>query len=133
MTFMTDQGRVKLIQITLELYILDNTIKVILSWSVNLLTPFPQQAWYFIGSTTSRLPERDKHEALPYQVNLHSDLSLCWLYRSHCRFCLVPAHFCGQAGIQTCKPWISSQMCYPLHQGVCWDKQTKRLSCKGSF
>ena len=33
-------------------------------------------------------PKRVKREPLPYQVDVHADLSLCWSYRSYCMFLL---------------------------------------------
>ena len=36
-------------------------------------------------------PKRDKCEPLPYWVNVQADLSLCWSYRSYCKFCLALA------------------------------------------
>ena len=32
-------------------------------------------------------PKGDERESLPYWVDVHADLSLCWLHRSYCRFC----------------------------------------------
>ena len=32
-------------------------------------------------------PKRKKREPLPYWVDVHADLSLCWLHNSCCRFC----------------------------------------------
>ena len=32
-------------------------------------------------------PKMDTREALPYWVNVHADLSLCWSHRFYCRFC----------------------------------------------
>ena len=29
---------------------------------------------------------------LPYWVDVQADLSLCWLHKSYCRFCLVLDH-----------------------------------------
>ena len=42
-------------------------------------------------------PKWDKQESLPYWVDVHADLSLCWSHRSHCRFCCALAHFCMKA------------------------------------
>ena len=30
--------------------------------------------------------KRDEQEPLPYWVDVQSDLNLCWLHRSYCRF-----------------------------------------------
>ena len=37
--------------------------------------------------------KRDKRDSLPYWVDIHDDLSLCWSYRSYCRFCHALVHF----------------------------------------
>ena len=36
-------------------------------------------------------PKRNKHEPLPYWVDVQTDLSLCWSNRSYCRFCCALA------------------------------------------
>ena len=40
-------------------------------------------------------PKRDKQESLPYWVDIHADLSLCWSHKSYCKFCrtLVQMYF----------------------------------------
>ena len=37
--------------------------------------------------------KRNKWEPLLYWVNVQTNLSLCWSYRSYCRFCRALAHF----------------------------------------
>ena len=39
-------------------------------------------------------PKRDEREFLPYEVDVQADLSLCWLHRPYCRFCLALVHIC---------------------------------------
>ena len=34
--------------------------------------------------------KRDNRESLPYWVDVHADLSLCWQHRSHCSFVVLP-------------------------------------------
>ena len=46
--------------------------------------------WSHVPSTASRL---SKWEHLQYWMDIQADLSLCWLYKSYCRFCCVLAHF----------------------------------------
>ena len=36
---------------------------------------------------------QDKRKSLPYLVNVQTDLSVCWLHRSYCRFYRALAHF----------------------------------------
>ena len=42
-------------------------------------------------------PKRDRQEPLPYWVDVHTDMSLCWSHKSYCRFRRAPAQFINRS------------------------------------
>ena len=49
--------------------------------------------------------KRNKQEPLPYWVDVQADLSLCWLHRSYCRFCLELARISTFFDWEKCLTW----------------------------
>ena len=64
--------------------------------TVKLVQPVMNQISFFPDHMCLLQPsgysKRDKQKSLPYWVDLHAELSLCWSHRSYCRFYLALAH-----------------------------------------
>ena len=66
----------------------------------------PSLRWSHCCLQSPGYPKRDKRVPLPYWVDVHADLRLCWLHRSYCRFCRALAQNSLLLGDSAYEPFL---------------------------